>query len=239
MRPDYIYGHRRASAPHVRRPTIMSHLMKLLDEIVELTTSDAEGLSVLLRKCLVLSYTLKSDRLRDWVDKELNGYGDNDQLPEYRKFSTISKGFFVGSFDAQINDQPLQTSVLKREHRHIANSAQLREPIAAYDKLVGGTPSDGEGEFRSEWPPDLTAHYQQKFIQDFVLNRAWRVIPRPALLALLDTIRNGDIGLAVPMRAGYDRQQHLSAAFGSGVWIPPPRMAASVFRYVPISVISG
>ena len=80
--------------------------MKLLDEIIDLAVDNQASISVLLRKCLVLAYTLKNDRLRSWSDKELNGYNrSDDELPEYRKVSTIARGFVVGSF-GRINPEP-------------------------------------------------------------------------------------------------------------------------------------
>jgi hypothetical protein len=47
--------------------------MKLLDEIVDLAIDNQASISVLLRKCLVLAHQLKNDRLRSWVENELNG----------------------------------------------------------------------------------------------------------------------------------------------------------------------
>ena len=48
--------------------------MQLLEEIIELAVDDNGSLSALLRKCLVLSFRLKNERLRMWADKELDGY---------------------------------------------------------------------------------------------------------------------------------------------------------------------
>jgi hypothetical protein len=56
--------------------------IKLLDEIVDLAVDDQTSLTVLLRKCLVLSHRLKNERLKVWAEKELDGYADDDVLPE-------------------------------------------------------------------------------------------------------------------------------------------------------------
>jgi hypothetical protein len=45
--------------------------MKLLKEIIELATDNHTPLTVVLRKCLVLAYSLKNERLKTWVEKEL------------------------------------------------------------------------------------------------------------------------------------------------------------------------
>ena len=41
--------------------------MKLLDEIVDYAVDNKQPVSVLLRKCLVLAYQLKNDKLKNWV----------------------------------------------------------------------------------------------------------------------------------------------------------------------------
>jgi hypothetical protein len=53
------------------------------------TIYNQASISVLLRKCLVLAHQLKNDRLRSWVENELNGYATSDaELPEYRRIYT-------------------------------------------------------------------------------------------------------------------------------------------------------
>jgi hypothetical protein len=43
--------------------------MKLLDEIISLSTEDKDSVSVLLRKFLILAYQLKNERLKGWVKR--------------------------------------------------------------------------------------------------------------------------------------------------------------------------
>jgi hypothetical protein len=88
--------------------------MKILDEIIDLAVDNSNALSVLLRKCLLLAHTLKNQRLRTWVEKELDGYDATDELPEYRCVQTISKGHFFGPGYAQLEKQPLPHPFLNR-----------------------------------------------------------------------------------------------------------------------------
>src|SRR5580704_13650233 len=111
--------------------------MKLLDEIADLATEDKQSVSVLLRKCLVLSYNLNNDRLKIWADKELNGYEKDDELPDYRIAHTISKGTLLGGGGSILNDQPLNPQVMDAEHRHFATTVNFRAPIASYELGLG------------------------------------------------------------------------------------------------------
>jgi AbiTii len=64
--------------------------MKVLDEIIDLAVENSGPLSVLLRQCLLLAHTLKSQRFHTWAEKELDGYDETDELPEYRRVRVIA-----------------------------------------------------------------------------------------------------------------------------------------------------
>jgi hypothetical protein len=171
--------------------------MRLLDEIVDYAVDNKQPVSVLLRKCLVLAYQLKNDRLKKWVEKELDGYNANDEVPEYRRVDAQAKGTLFGPFNAVINDQPLAPLLLREEHRHFALFVKLIGPIAAYDMDIDKNKS---GKFKRAWPPDITLLYQGGIIKDYALNRAWQEIPVAAIIALIDTIRNRVLRFALELR---------------------------------------
>jgi hypothetical protein len=89
--------------------------MKLLDEITEMASDGKHPLADALRKCLVLSFELKNDKLREWTNGELNGFDKDDELPKYRKVNLHSKGSFSGYAGAHVRNMPLPLGVLKIE----------------------------------------------------------------------------------------------------------------------------
>jgi hypothetical protein len=169
--------------------------MKLIGEIIEGATDSKTSIADTLRKCLVLSFKLKNDNLKEWLNKELNGYICKDELPEYRKSIGIAKGLFLGGFGAQIDNQPLSPSVLKEQHRHLARNIDFFQPIASYEN------ADGITNAISDWPADITAMYQLKFIDGYVLNRAWIEIPASITKGLLDTVRTRLLYFALEIQA--------------------------------------
>ncbi len=46
---------------------------------------ESEPLAGLLRKCLMLGAETHSETLRDWARRELNGYRDEEEVPDYRQ----------------------------------------------------------------------------------------------------------------------------------------------------------
>jgi hypothetical protein len=159
--------------------------MSLLDDIIKAATETDEKTSSILRKCLVLSYTLKNDALKSWVSNELNGYSRDDaDLPEYRRIAAPAKGYFTGMFGSSIRDQPIPSAFLKPEHRHLAETAQLLQPIVAYETVKA------DEERVIPWNANMVAFYQNKFFDgDMALNRAWQAIPGSVLAGIADTVR--------------------------------------------------
>lgn len=69
--------------------------MNILTEIVDLLSDEENSLASALLKMKVLSSRLNNHELSEWINREINGYGDEDILPEYRKFPSIIRCDFV------------------------------------------------------------------------------------------------------------------------------------------------
>lgn len=173
--------------------------MKLLDDIVDGATEDEETLSNLLRKCLVLAHRLNNEKLKTWVEKELDGYDDDDEMPQYRVIRAQAKGVLFGPLQGVINDQPLSPHILEKEHRHWAQEARLNGPIASYEKFAN--PAEDDGNPRILWPAAMVAYYQSKFMRDWTLNRAWIEIPTSSMRGLADSVRNRILRLALELKS--------------------------------------
>jgi predicted transcriptional regulator len=177
-------------------------LTVLLDEIIELATDDKQSISVLLRKCLILASQLKNDRLKVWANKELNGYGDdNEQLPDYRITPAQAVGFFNGPYGAQWNNFPIPPAVLEEKHKRFAMEVRLTQAISAYDDLVRSATI--QGTITMNWPTNLVLYYQQRIpnSKGMILNHAYQEIPKPSLVEMLDTVRNRVLNMALEIKS--------------------------------------
>ena len=172
--------------------------MKLIDDIIKLAVTNKSPVSDVLRHCLILAYELDNLKLKTWITKELDGYGLDDPVPAYRSIRIVAKGLFIGYGGSMLQDQPLAAHVLEVKHRRWAELAELRQPIASYEER--SDPGHDQSNPQIEWPASLTTHYQRKFMEDFVLNRAWQELPVSAIRALIDTVRNRTLTFALEIR---------------------------------------
>ena len=172
--------------------------MSLLREIQTAAIESETDLATLLRKCKVLAARLGNAEFGTWVDNELNGYKPDDDLPQYRILGVRSKGHFLGSFRELSNaDIPLMN--IPEKFRESVSHAYINLPVASIAKLIED--SDGRSAAQEPWLPDLVALVSTQIYQNMNCMQAWKVIPIPNLIAILDEIRNRVLSFVLEIEA--------------------------------------
>ncbi|AIJ46922.1 hypothetical protein O987_14030 [Comamonas testosteroni TK102] len=172
--------------------------MSLLRQIQDAAIDSSIDLPTLLRKCKVLAARLGNDDFKRWIDSELSGYDNTDDLPEYRIFGVNSKGHFSGPFGSGLRNAHIPLSCFPEDFREILGHSYFTQPIAAMASLV----ADGKsGTLQEPWNPDLVAHFGQRIYENMVCMQAWKVIPTSALVAALDTVRTRILNFALEIEA--------------------------------------
>jgi hypothetical protein len=149
----------------------------------------------------------KNDRLKTWANKELSGYGDEDELPNYRVVSATATGHFSGWGGSQAT-LPIPPAALEKNHQRFATQVHLVQAIATYEDLVKTATTDGQ--ITVGWPPNLVLYYQSRIPftgQQLNLIAAYQEIPKPTLVEVLDTVRNRVLNVALEIQSelGEDR----------------------------------
>ncbi|HEV2496003.1 MAG TPA: hypothetical protein VG204_23480 [Terriglobia bacterium] len=165
----------------------------LLDDIIETAVDSSKHLSDLLRKCLLLAYELKNDRLKAWANQELNGYTSHENLPPYRLVSVASYGDFTGPLGAAVRNYPIPPAALEGNHQDWA----LFQSVSAYEDAV----TSGTFDLQLLWPGNMVLYYQQRLMDGYVLVSAWQSVPKSSIIDLLDTIRNRTLNMALEIKS--------------------------------------
>jgi hypothetical protein len=204
----------------------------LLDDIIELATNTGQSITVLLRKCVILAHQIKNDRLKTWANKELSGYGDEDELPDYRVVSATATGHFSGWGGSQAT-LPIPPAALEKNDQRFATQARLAQVIATYEDLVKTATTDGQ--ITMHWPPNMVLYYQNRIPftgQQMSLVVAYQEIPKPTLVGLLDTVRNRVLNVALEIQSEVGRRdedlKHIT-----------PQSEEKIERYVIQQIFNG
>ena len=156
----------------------------MLRDIQEAAIDEQSQVATLLRKCKVLAARLGSEEFSHWIDYELNGYANLDQLPAYRVLHVRSYGDFVGPFGSQMKNAPIPPSALPEVLREGIQTSKVGMPISTLTSL-----STDETSSRLSWPPDVVSIYGGRIYEGMNCLIAWQLLPRSALVAILDTVR--------------------------------------------------
>jgi hypothetical protein len=203
--------------------------MRLVDEIIEMASDGKKSLADALRKCLILAFDLKNEKLKDWVENELNGYKRADEIPEYRKATLHSRGNFSGPAGAWIPKRPLPIGIIDKKHQPLLVS-KLVGPIGSYEVF-----QDKDGEAVINWPPDLIVHYQARFIDGFALAQAWQEVPTSLIVGLCEEVRNRLLRFALEIR------EELGRADNKPENLPQEKVEAAVINHIygGVNMIGG
>lgn len=172
--------------------------MSLLREIQDAAIDSKTELAVLLRKCKVLAARLGNPEFKNWVENELSGYKDIDELPEYRILSVNSKGHFSGPFQSGLRNADIPLMCIKDDfHQHLTHS-YLAQGVASMENLVRDASG---GALQEPWNPDLVALVGQGIYQGMNCMQAWKVIPVSGIVSALDAVRNRILNFVLEIEA--------------------------------------
>lgn len=172
--------------------------MTLLRTIQDAAIDADTSLATLLRKCKVLAARLNNDEFRNWVENELNGYSNIDDLPEYRVMTVNSKGHFSGPFGSGLRNADIPLGCLPEEFQDVMSRSLLMEPVASLEALLTNNDTSTAME---AWSPDLTAAVGRQIYENMNCMQAWKVIPLTKVIAALDSIRNRILNFCLEIEA--------------------------------------
>lgn len=98
---------------------------------------ETEPLAGLLRKCLILGADTGSDALRDWARLELNGYGNDDDVPSYRRLPNPTITYDSTSGNTWMTNRTIDALQLPAEAReHMPDHLACTQPIEELEELA-------------------------------------------------------------------------------------------------------
>lgn len=154
---------------------------------VETEANDSSvSVSTLLRKAKLVAVELEQKDFLDWIDKELNGYFDNDKIPEYRVVRGIPQGYNpYRGWIPYIHSDPKSQEIISR--RGIGQSvAQLEELLTSK-----------KHSFEVKFPPNIEVLLRKGIGMNFDLRL---LIDSSEVAGILDHIRNAILDWSIKLR---------------------------------------
>ena len=153
--------------------------MRLIEEIIEILTSEDAALQSALLKTKVLLSQLGESDLVSWVNFELTGYQNIEQVPDYRIINVTVFGN-VNNMARRYEHHPLPLAHLEEEMQRKFTRYHLTESIAVLESYAR---DDSNISFTI--PPEFYQFLSEGISNGYQIERAWR---QPSLGAMLQVV---------------------------------------------------
>jgi len=195
---------------------------QLLDEIHNGALDSGTNLPDLLRKCIALGGETGSERLRDWAQQELMGYGPGTEVPSYRKTASLLYldgsriGGLVRGQQVPLNMIPVE---IRDKVRESMDNIEIRQPVAELVHIVESHRQKGDASVKLSPPlaQELVALINHKLAEDDrrsdpfpspfpigpsqVVERVYWEVGLNNFAAVIDAVRTVLVQLVVEIRA--------------------------------------
>lgn len=170
--------------------------MILLDEIIELLSSDGGSLSDALVRTKVLLHKIGHKELAGWVNNELNGYSDKDSIPEYR---ILPAQVFVNaaSIGWQFNAHPIPLGHLTDEQRESIETAKMDQSLAVLEQFA----ANKDGHLRAHIPMETYGILGQGLQSGVNIQQAWSEISYTSITQILIQVRSRLLDFLLELQA--------------------------------------
>ncbi|CAH0991006.1 hypothetical protein SIN8267_01107 [Sinobacterium norvegicum] len=159
--------------------------MKLADEIVEILSSNDGVLSDALIKTKVLLHKIGQKDLVSWVNKELNGYKDDDDLPDYR---IVGAQVLVSATNGayEVRSHPVPLGHLDVDYRNKLERGIMPQSLSVIEELT----ANREGSLQSNIPMEMNGLLSEGLANGYIVQRAWCEVPMASASNILMQVRS-------------------------------------------------
>lgn len=156
-----------------------------------------QDIGPILLKLRFLASRLGSDPLEAWVKHESEGYPNDTEVPEYRKFPVSYTASFSGPFGSGIRNAPIPPFLVEKHAGKHWTLYEMRQSVAAVDDLIAADKDSG-GNLQIN-AANLILLLQGKVYEDYACNSVTGTISKAALTELQNAVRTRVLELTIQL----------------------------------------
>lgn len=177
----------------------MQNITELLNQVVQDLVNPEVNLSDTLLKMKIVAFNLQNQQLKSWVEKEIGGYGNDDEIPEYRTVPTAVYGDLIQDLPGRTGysrNTPLVYDYTSEETRNWLSHVKLNNPISEIEDYVK---KGNDASFN-------VPHFMQMEITGTLSNlwhvqHAWRTTPNSYFIGIVSMIKNKLLDFVMELNA--------------------------------------
>lgn len=163
----------------------------IIEKLISNIGDGKMGAGDLLRNAKILAFNIDNVDFKKWIDKECNGYSENEELPPYRVIKTVLYGKIEqikGLGSSLIYDKfLLPTSHLPSEQQDIINTWRCINPIGEIQSIIDNA---GDNDLASPCPISVIPLVKKALYPNVNVNQVWREIQKYDLENVIESVKN-------------------------------------------------
>ncbi|HLO51582.1 MAG TPA: hypothetical protein VK211_24425, partial [Kamptonema sp.] len=179
--------------------------MSLLRQIQDNSCNPDFQVADLLRQCKILAARLDYKPLKIWVENELNGYPDNESVPEYRIIKRVLlQGSFENGFRVYRNIPFRLNTKDKKKTNTILNTIYFIQGVSNLKSLVETNKSANTDKLSIPLSLDIASNlgmFVENLSPDYICISAAQVINVSSVVNMLDTIKTKILDFTLEIEA--------------------------------------
>jgi hypothetical protein len=176
--------------------------MTKLSQIIDAATGDTVSTASLLRMVKVVAARLDTAPLADWVDRELGGYADEDDLPRYRgPFEGQVMGVLVGPFNSTLTVALPKVAFPERLREGHPWKLYFMQSVSELEAL-----GEAKENLQNPWAADMVSlvNYmldqgEMSLVDMHRLQRAYKAVTPQQIRGVVDAVRTRVLNLALDL----------------------------------------
>ena len=164
---------------------LQTNTLNLLQEIIATLSSQSDSLTDALLKTKVLLHKIGHKELSEWVNNELNGYSDTDNVPAYRVLpAQVLANLANRAY--HINSHPIPLNHLSNEQREPLETVMMKQSLAILEKLVE---KEG-GHLQAPIPMEANGLLGKTLGNGYIIQQAWCQIGQADVALIFVQVRS-------------------------------------------------
>jgi hypothetical protein len=161
----------------------MNSIKNQIENIID-SLGHNEKLETILLKTKILLFRFGETEALNWIDKELNGYSKQDELPKYRivKSKTLTT---IKNYNVIQRNIPAPIINLTKEIQKSLTSSKIYESISVIELIANST----ENLLTSNLPIEFHQLFQNELPKNIYIHEAYRVIQKSHIVEIISIIR--------------------------------------------------
>lgn len=160
-----------------------------IDNTISDLVSSEKKLSDTFLKVQVLAFKIQNPKLKEWVDKELNGYKETDNIPEYRNIPTAVFGNLIQDrgFGGAIyrRNERIPIEYQRKEIAEKLIERKLPIKLAELENML-----NSENGFIMYLPDFFCQEFSKMYNNFWYVEAAWQRITKNSIEGLISAIKS-------------------------------------------------